>query len=125
MIGTAFSRTLNLERYLNLLTQGGYLANRDGLYECEQKGRKALVAYDRLLESGLVTEDDIRGTALAMLRELGDGNYKAAASKDSRYRIKKRLTKRGFAVEGGVTDKGRQVLALAADLFELAERFSF
>lgn len=120
----ALGGNINLERYLDFLIQKGYLASRDGLYECTPNGRTALGAYDSLLERGLVTEENgLSGTDLAMLRELGDGNYKAAVSRKSWQRIKQRLTERGFVAEGGLTADGRQVLELAADLFELAESF--
>ena len=119
----AFRSNINLGKYLDCLSQQGYLANREGLYECTSKGSKAIAAYDRLLEGGLITEEDgIRATDLVMLRELGDGSYRAAVSQRSRSIIKQRLTEIGFAAEGGLTAEGRQILGLATDLFELAER---
>lgn len=109
-------------QYLELLVPKYLAVNRDGLYECTEYGRQALAAYDGILERGLVTEAaGVRETDLSMLRELGDGNYKAPVSRRSRSRIQQRLIERGFAVEGGVTDEGRKVLELTAALFELAK----
>lgn len=117
--------TTDLRRiYLDGLVSKGYLdVNGEGnpVYQCTPAGNRILGAYDRLLESGFVTEDDMRGIYLAMLRGLGDASYEFPVINRSRSRIRERLIEQGLVGEGGLTTDGRQVFKLAADLFVLAD----
>ena len=96
--------------------------NLDGTsYQRTPLGDRAITVYDRVLQTVCSdTEEGIRETHLAVLRELG-GGYEAGMHERTKHGIRKKLEEKGLAENYMLTARGNTALEQAEDLFGLVD----